>query len=228
MMINRHHVGLVNWHGKCIISTCLKTSLLREGLEEGKVTKGRINMTVQNDLTDYYEFLQINQNADTETIEKVFRMLAKRYHPDNISTGDVEKFKMIMEAYRVLSDPEKRAAYDLKYPEIQRQKWQFHISISDDSNGDNEKKIRRDILAAVYTTRRKNVNDAGLGTWHLEKLLGFPQQLMEFEIWYLKEKRWIERTESGKYAITVDGVDIVEQDKIIAQNVKLIPVLEGA
>jgi curved DNA-binding protein CbpA len=184
-------------------------------------------MTVNQELTDYYEYLQIHQNADTETIEKVFRMLAKRYHPDNSKTGNVEKFNMILEAYRVLSDPEKRAAYDLKYPEIQRQKWQFHINVSkEDNNGDDETKIRRDILAAVYLTRRKDVNNPGIGIWNLEKLLGIPQQLMEFEIWYLKEKGWIQRTESGKYAITADGVDIVENDKIITRNIKLLPIFE--
>jgi curved DNA-binding protein len=183
-------------------------------------------MTGNNDFTDYYEFLQINQNADTETIEKVFRLLAKRYHPDNSVTGNFEKFNMILEAYHVLTDPEKRAAYDIVYPEIQRRKWQFHISISNDNNGDDEKKIRHDILAAVYLARRKDVTNAGMGIWHLEKLLGYPEEIMDFEIWYLKEKGWIQRTESGKYAITADGVDIVEKDKIITKNVKLLPILE--
>ena len=66
---------------------------------------------------DYYEALQLSPNADNETIDRVFRILAKRLHPDNKDTGNTEKFTVINEAYRHLSDPEKRAAYDVHYEE---------------------------------------------------------------------------------------------------------------
>ena len=46
----------------------------------------------QYTFTDYYEDLQVSSNADVETIERVYRLLAKRYHPDNNGTGDAEKF----------------------------------------------------------------------------------------------------------------------------------------
>ena len=67
--------------------------------------------------TDYYEDLQISPNADNENLERVYRLLAKRYHPDNGQTGSVERFDMITQAYQILSKPEKRAAYDAKYEE---------------------------------------------------------------------------------------------------------------
>jgi len=63
---------------------------------------------------DYYEILEISKNSDNETIKKAFRKLALKYHPDR-NQGDKEaeeKFKMINEAYQVLSDEQKRAAYD--------------------------------------------------------------------------------------------------------------------
>jgi DnaJ-class molecular chaperone len=41
---------------------------------------------------DHYEILQVSQTADTETIERVFRLLAKRYHPGNADTGDPRQF----------------------------------------------------------------------------------------------------------------------------------------
>ena len=56
--------------------------------------------------TDYYEILQLSPKADQETIERVYRLLAKRYHPDNKHTGDDHKFNLLTEAYRALSDPE--------------------------------------------------------------------------------------------------------------------------
>ena len=66
---------------------------------------------------DFYEDLQVSPNADMETIERIYRLFAKRYHPDNSISGDTEKFNVIAEAYSLLSDPEKRAAYDANYEE---------------------------------------------------------------------------------------------------------------
>ena len=63
---------------------------------------------------DYYEVLGVDKNADDATIKKAYRQLAKKYHPD-ANPGDKEaeaKFKEAGEAYAVLSDAEKRAAYD--------------------------------------------------------------------------------------------------------------------
>src|SRR6516164_697655 len=64
---------------------------------------------------DYYELMQISPNAEAETIQRVYRMLAGRYHPDNTNTGDMERFLRLNEAYQVLSDPQARAEYDADY-----------------------------------------------------------------------------------------------------------------
>ncbi|HIX88950.1 MAG TPA: molecular chaperone DnaJ [Candidatus Akkermansia intestinavium] len=63
---------------------------------------------------DYYEVLGVDRQADEATIKKAYRKLAMKYHPDrNPDNKEAEeKFKEIGEAYEVLSDPEKRAAYD--------------------------------------------------------------------------------------------------------------------
>ena len=62
---------------------------------------------------DYYEVLGIDRNATGEEIRKAFRKLAFKYHPDhNHADKSGEKFKEVHEAYEVLSDPDKRAAYD--------------------------------------------------------------------------------------------------------------------
>lgn len=62
---------------------------------------------------DYYEVLGISRNASEDDIRNAFRRLARKYHPDvNDSPDAEERFKEINEAYGVLSDEEKRAAYD--------------------------------------------------------------------------------------------------------------------
>jgi len=62
---------------------------------------------------DYYQVLGINRNASQDDIKKAYRKLAFQYHPDhNRNDGAEEKFKEVNEAYEVLSNSEKRAAYD--------------------------------------------------------------------------------------------------------------------
>lgn len=65
---------------------------------------------------NYYEILQINQNASPEIIDKAYKTLAKKYHPDlqeeNNKTQAEEILKEINEAYEILSDPNKKALYD--------------------------------------------------------------------------------------------------------------------
>jgi PAS domain S-box-containing protein len=66
---------------------------------------------------DYYELLQVSPNADIETIEGVYHILAKRYDPDNPKTGDADRYKILSEAYQVISNFEKRASYDAECKE---------------------------------------------------------------------------------------------------------------
>lgn len=69
-------------------------------------------------MRNYYDDLEISKTASKEVIERVYKVLAKKYHPDTTQETDKkaaeEKFKIISEAYEVLSNDEKRKKYDLE------------------------------------------------------------------------------------------------------------------
>jgi len=71
---------------------------------------------------DYYVILDIPRDADEQTIKSAFRKQARTHHPDvNANKAEAtEKFKEINEAYTVLSDPDKRARYDLSFPKARQ------------------------------------------------------------------------------------------------------------
>jgi len=66
-------------------------------------------------MADYYSTLGINKTAGQDEIKKAYRRLASQHHPDK--GGDTAKFQQIEEAYRILSDPEKRQQYDNPAPQ---------------------------------------------------------------------------------------------------------------
>lgn len=67
---------------------------------------------------NYYDILQVNKNASQEIIEKAYKVLVKKYHPDLQEDGlkqeYEEKLKLINEAYEILSDEKKRKQYDIE------------------------------------------------------------------------------------------------------------------
>jgi len=166
-------------------------------------------MTEASKFIDYYELLEISPNANSDTIERMFRYFAQRYHPDNQETGDRQRFDLIMEAHDTLKDPAKRAQYDIQYRNYLDNSWKLIKEASDGDGIGAGVNIQDRLLLLLYVKRRQNTKDPGIGNGELERLLGCPAEHLEFDLWYLKEKAWIERTEIGTFAITADGVDRV-------------------
>jgi len=176
---------------------------------------------------DYYEILQISPRADQEIVERAYRLLAKRYHPDNTETGDAGKFGDLAEAYRTLSDPERRAAYDHEHRTDPPSPTPLFFTAPPSGGLETEKRVYQALLSILYVTRRRDVMKAGVGIVHLERLVGLPSKELEFHLWYLKEKGWIQRLETGEFAITASGVDTVIENNLILREDRLLPTTQG-
>ncbi|MDM7995816.1 MAG: J domain-containing protein [Acidobacteriota bacterium] len=162
---------------------------------------------------DYYDLMQISPNADEETIQHVFRYLAKKLHPDH-PQGDSERFSLLVEAHKTLTNPERRAAYDLRYQRFWENKWNLAADASDGRAFVEDSEVREGLLSLYYVQRRTKMHDPGLGEMEVARLMRIPIHLVEFHIWYLKEKGWIQRLENGQLALTALGVDQIEKSRL--------------
>ena len=175
--------------------------------------------------SDHYEALQLSPNATAETVERVYRLLAKRYHPDNQLTGDAQKFAEVHTAFQVLSDAERRAEYDVRYDEHRGEQWKIFDQQSAGDEREEDRRLFHGILSLLYIARRRDPRNGGLGSVTLEKMLGAPQEHLNFPLWYLKEHGWIEILDTGQLAITVKGIDklsmkdlALPKDRLLAES----------
>lgn len=164
------------------------------------------------DAADWYETLQISPNADADTIQRVFRLLAQKYHPDNQDTGSAERFRELHDAYLVLSDPEKRARYDAGHAALRRERWRFAAAgAPGDNDFDREQQMRCVVLEILYTRRRTDPGKPALSNLDLAELTGQPREHLEFTLWYLVQRKLVVRDDQSSLTITAEGVDYVEQ-----------------
>jgi curved DNA-binding protein CbpA len=184
---------------------------------------------------NYYELLQLSPNAEQLVITKIYRLLAAYYHPDNKQTGDEEKFKSVLKAYEVLSDPAKRSRYNIEFlgkeaasgvqpsPEgpvagVARSRDELRTKYganADDSAGEeglSERELRKLMLMVLYDVRRNTPGNPQVSMLVLAELLGCSIENLEFSNWYLKEKGYIRISESADFSITIAGVDYVETE----------------
>ena len=161
---------------------------------------------------DWYEVLQISPNADADTIQRVFRLLAQKYHPDNQDTGDASRFRKLHDAYLVLNDAERRAQYDANYEGLRRERWKFAASEpAADTDFDMEQQMRCIALEILYNRRRTEPDRPAVSNLDLSQLMGRPREHLEFTIWYLVQKKFVVRDDQSSLTITADGVDYIEQ-----------------
>lgn len=159
---------------------------------------------------DHYEVLQISRNADVETIHRVYRIMAARFHPDNPRTGNTETFLLLKHAYEVLADPDQRAKYDQvrqaedegPLPIFELQDFVYGLK--------GEMNRRLGVLALLYNRRRANQDHPGMSLLDLEKRMAFPREHLNFAMWYLRSKGYVSQEDNSDCGITAGGIDFIE------------------
>ena len=162
------------------------------------------------DMLDYYEFLQISPNAEQDTITRVYRYLAARFHPDNPETGDVDKFIVLKSAFEVLSDPPRRAEYDASRHEEVVAPISASVDFMDGVQGELNRRLA--LLALLYLRRRTRPDSPEVSLAEVEAQMGFPRDYLDFTTWYLKNKKYITREDNSDFSLTALGVDFVESN----------------
>ena len=179
--------------------------------DNGSSSQSQQNVSPEFQQTDYYEIMQLSPNADSETIHRVYRLLAQRYHPDNADTGNSELFVQLTEAFQALSDPERRAAYDARHTSERKLRWKIFDQAEVATGPDVEKRKRQGILALLYATTVKDPERASMTVHSFEEMLGCPKEHLEAALWYLKGKGYVQRSDGGRYTLTVHGFEEAEE-----------------
>ncbi len=159
---------------------------------------------------NYYDLLQINPQAEPETIERVYRLLAARYHPDNQETGDANRFLLIQEACQVLRNPARRKEYDRQFETSAAKPLPIFLSKEFTDGIDAEAKIRIGVLCLLYSKRRANPDFAALSLLDMENIMAFPRERLLFALWYLRSKRYVLQDDRSSFIISAEGVDYLE------------------
>ena len=161
---------------------------------------------------DHYEILRVGPQADEETLERVYRTLAERFHPDNPRTGDREIFLRLSEAYETLSDPALRAKYNV----LRRHgggSARFSLrgrEFFDGVRGGQNRRLA--VLCVLYRQQISNPDSPGLTLLDLELLTGCTREELSSGLWYLCEKKWATIGERTQYCISAEGFDFVERE----------------
>ena len=159
---------------------------------------------------DYYEILQVSRRADMEAIHRVFHVLAQRYHPDNRATGDQEMFRQVVDAHAILTNPERRAAYDVLLAEEDKGRLRIFDSLESTQGVQAEIRKRQGILRLLYARRLTDPRLPGVRGRELAEMLGCPAEHLDFSFWFLREQKLIQRSDNNHFEITWQGVETFE------------------
>jgi hypothetical protein len=162
------------------------------GVHGSSSANGRNGISGRNgthEVADFYELLQVSPFAGSETIHRIYRFLAARYHPDNPDTGNAEMCGELQAATPLSST----------------------IDFMDDIEGEINRRLA--LLAVLYSRRRTSPRYPEVTLMEIETYMGFPRDYLEFTTWYLVKKGYVHQADNSDFTLTVAGVDYVEAQR---------------
>lgn len=174
---------------------------------------------------DYYETLQVSRGADADTIRRVYHLMARRYHPENLETGSDELFLQIVQANEVLSDAARRAVFDLRLASHDRARLHLFENWQRTRGAQAEMVKRQAILWRLYNQRFTDTERPWIALRDFENLMGCPREHLEFSFWVLRQGKLVSRGDGARYGITDLGAAAVEAEKDGGQPPVIFPLL---
>jgi curved DNA-binding protein CbpA len=168
---------------------------------------------------DHYEVLGVETNAEFATIQRVHSELVRKFHPDNLETGDPEKLEAVELAYEVLSQPSLRKEFDkLKGVGEDHSAPKFSGMEFFDAFG-RETGLRLALLCVLYDRRRSKPFTPSLSVRHVENILAANNEQLASVLWYLKQRNLVAADDKSSLQITVEGMEYLEKDRPSAETV---------
>jgi hypothetical protein len=220
--------GRIPIGGPCQVRWCSETGggLFHAGLSFDRASDiPRPPVEMLGNGVDHYEVLQVSRRADADTIRRVYHLMAQRYHPDNRETGNDEMFRQIVKAQEVLSDPARRAAFDLQLAAHDQARLHLFENWQGTRGVQAEVIKRQAILRLLYNQRFTDAERPWIVLRDFENLIGCPREHLEFSFWVLREGKLVTRGDNARYEITYQGVAAVEAEETGGQPPAIFPLL---
>ena len=220
--------GLVPVHGRCQVRWCseIGQGTYHAGLSfENASDIPHAASELLGNGADHYELLQVSRRADADTIRRIYHVMAQRYHPDNKDTGNEELFRQIVKANEVLSDPARRAAFDIQLASHDQARLHLFENWQSSRGVQSEVLKRQAILRLLYNKRFTDGDLPWIALRDFENLMGCPREHLEFSFWVLRENKLVTRGDNARYEITYQGVAAVEAEDSGVQPPAIYPLL---
>jgi curved DNA-binding protein CbpA len=156
---------------------------------------------------DHYIVLGVETNADSDAVLAAYDRLAEKY------AGDEAKLASLTQAYEVLSDPDLRSSFD-KVKGVDHEAGnpkftgaEFFESLERSAG------LRSAVLCLLYDRMRMKSFKPSLSMRHLEAMLQVKGEGLNFALFYLKKRGFVFNDDKSALAITVDGMDFLEQNR---------------
>jgi curved DNA-binding protein CbpA len=164
------------------------------------------------EFVNWYEVLGVAHDANDEVFKRVFHLVATRFHPDNQESGDLDRFLKVKAAFEVLTDPQRRKAFDEELRIHNKEPLPVFLSreFADGVGGEHNRRLG--VMCLLYNQRKLNPVVPSLSILQLEHLMFMPREHLEFAVWYLKQKKLVQVDDRSSLTITSDGIDFVEEN----------------